>query len=119
MLPRRLALVLLLALVAVIALLSLTPLESLPIDRPFGKFTEHLLGYAALGFLAMSLAAGWSRLVLLMVLFGFGLLIEAFQIGVPGRTGLPSDVMVNGLGLLTGAGLAVALAWIWSRRRSA
>lgn len=110
MLPRRYALPLLLLLVAATAVLSLMPIDSLPIERPLGKVAEHGLGFAALGFLAMSLAVGWSRLVLLMVLFGFGLLIEAFQIAIPGRTGLPSDVFVNGLGLLAGAALALLIA---------
>jgi VanZ family protein len=101
---------LLLLLIVVVSYLALTPVPPPSIDFGWDKL-NHVLAFSALGFSA-SLSCPVSRrlrFLLLLMLFGYGGLIEVLQQFVPGRAREWDDLLADSVGILLGAGMAVPM----------
>lgn len=99
-----------LLLIVGVSYLALAPAPPPSIDFGGDKL-NHVLAFAALGFSA-SLSCPASRrvrLLLLMMLLGYGGLIEVLQQFVPGRACEWTDLVADSVGILLGAGLAASL----------
>jgi VanZ family protein len=94
-----------------VMVLSLLP-TSVPTPTTGWDKSNHLLGFAVLGWLGCRAYAG-STLPVLAGLLVWGGLIEMLQSLTPYRLAEWGDLLADGLGALVGA----ALAWLVARRR--
>ena len=94
--------------VIIIIVLSLSP-RRLGVGVEFGApQLDHLFAYlVTTAALALGNRRTRSRIVLCVLLIGFGGLMELGQNAIPGRDGNIGDFLVNGLGV--GMGLAMAM----------
>ncbi|MBF7054752.1 VanZ family protein [Halomonas sp. KAO] len=99
----------------IIVIGSLTPGNEMPRQLPWDKL-NHFIGYAGLAGL-LGLAGVRLPLTLLLVV-GFGGIIEFAQLLVPGRSGGDwADILANGLGAATAVLLLAVLRWLLSIAR--
>ena len=101
---------LLLVLIVAVGYLALTPLPPPVIDLGWDKL-NHMVAFGALGFSA-SLGCPASRrvrLLLFIMLFAYGGLIEVLQQFVPGRTCEWADLFADSVGIALGAVMAAGL----------
>lgn len=104
---RRLWAALVVVAALIIALGSLTPGSEMPRQLPWDKL-NHFVGYAGLaGLLGL---AGVRLPLTLLVVVGYGGIIEFTQLLVPGRSGGDwSDILANGLGAVSAVLLLAGL----------
>ena len=103
-----------LAVVAVaIGWLALSPAPPPSLDTGWDKL-NHLLAFAVLGVLAQGVRGRPGRPAVAAVVstFLYGVLIEAVQAWVPGRSSDWQDLLANAAGIAVGVGLASA---VWGR----
>lgn len=109
-------------LMGAIAVLSLVPGEALPGDSALVWFVAetpatiqnvmHVVCYAVLAALWMKSLSSFarSRLIALTIAIGYGALLEAGQLMVPGRFGSVSDALLNATGAVIGVLILVRLS---------
>lgn len=95
------------AMVALLVLSLLPPSADLP-STGWDK-TNHVLGFAALGWLGHRSWPGRLRATLVGLL-AYGVLIEGLQSLTPDRSAEFADVIADGIGLALGAALSVFVA---------
>ena len=93
--------VVLISCLAVIALLAWMPGNQVPLSTTSDKL-NHLLAFAALGFLAWR-AYPTQRVPALFALVGFGVLIELVQWTLPTRSAELADLAADAIGLALGS----------------
>ena len=102
------------ACVITIAVLSLLP-RPVGVGSEFGApELDHLVAYlVAAGFFALGHMRTRTRLVVCLLLVGFGGLMELGQAALPGRDGGIGDFLVNAVGVSMGLAVAVPGVISW------
>jgi VanZ family protein len=94
--------------------LALSPAPPPSVDTGWDKL-NHLLAFAVFTFIAQGASGrpGRPSLATVTSAFLYGVLIEAVQAWVPGRSSDWQDLLANASGIAVGCGLA---RWLWGRK---
>lgn len=109
-----------LPLAALLGFLLFAGLKAQPVPQTFANEDKlyHLLGFAALGFVAFMtfVRTHWLPVLLGCLLVGLG--IELGQALQPLRTASPADMAANALGVLLGWACSSTVLVVWRRMRT-